>query len=180
MNHLSKALRISGSIFLTNDVEPNNSPPEIMERGQISKIGTFFPMKYYSPIPSELIDDNSVDLVTCFIGLHHCPAENLSAYIVSIHRILRDGGTFLLRDHDAADDMMIKFVSLVHTVFNLGLNVQWSENENELRHFAGVDHWVRCLEDNGFADQGHRILQANDPTDNTLMAFTKLKNKPND
>ena len=52
---------------------------------------------------------------------------------------------------------MIKFVSLVHTVFNLGLNVEWSENEKEIRHFAGVDHWVKCLEDNGFVDQGHRI-----------------------
>ncbi len=169
---LSKILDIEGPIYLTNDVAPDFSPPEILERGQVPKIGTFFPLDDYAPIPADVIPDDSLDLVTCFIGLHHCAPDRLRDYIASIARVLRDGGTFVLRDHDAADDAMITFVSLVHTVFNAGLDVPWAQNEAEPRHFAGIDHWVDALQSAGFVDEGHRLLQDHDPSKNTLMSFT--------
>jgi hypothetical protein len=80
-----------------------------------------------------------------------------------------------LRDHDAADDAMRTFVSLVHTVFNAGLGVDWQTNADEPRHFAGVDHWVDVLARHGLEDTGARLLQANDPSANTLMAFRKTQ-----
>jgi hypothetical protein len=33
--------------------------------------------------------------------------------------------------------------------------------------------WIARLSDAGFANTGHRILQDNDPTRNTLLAFAK-------
>lgn len=171
---LRESLELDGPIYLTNDVAPDNSPPEIMERGGIKQVGEFFDLNDYEPISASLIGDASVDLVTCYIGLHHCPRARLNPYIQSIHRVLRPGGYFVLRDHDAGTDDMRIFCSLVHTVFNAGLGVPWTEDRKELRLFEGVDFWAKALTRNGFEDIGKRLLQANDPSLNTLMCFQRM------
>jgi len=170
---LRGALEIDGPVYLTNDIAPDNSPPDIMERGQLSQIGTFFRMDDYAPIAATVIADQSVDLVTCYIGLHHCPQDKLSAYIASIARVLRPGGKFILRDHHADTPARVVFCSLVHTVFNAGLGVEWAENQRELRLFNSIDHWVHAVTEHGFKESGERLLQDYDPSLNTLVCFTR-------
>ena len=87
--------------------------------------------------------------------------------------MLRPGGVFILRDHDVTTPQMDAFVSLAHAVFNAGLGVPWETNAKELRHFASVADWVGRLDSVGLRDNGKRLLQAHDPTDNVLMAFVK-------
>lgn len=172
ISDLRKHIKLSGTIYLTNDIIPDNSPADIMERGQFRKIGTFISLKDYEPLT--LIPDESLDLITCHIGLHHCPIEKLDGYIKSLHRVLRKGGLFIMRDHDVKSPEMATFVSLVHTVFNLGLNETWEKDHSEFKSFKSVDEWSKIVSSYGFKDQGKRILQEKDPSDNILMAFTKL------
>jgi SAM-dependent methyltransferase len=169
---LRRHIDLSGRVFLTNDIAPNNSIADIMERGQFGKIGTFLPLTY-QPIGEREIASGSIDLVTCHIGLHHCPLERLDGYVGSINRILRKGGLFVMRDHDVRTPEMAIFVSLVHTVFNLGLKVDWATNNAEFRSFRSMDEWSRLVSAQGFTEQGVRILQDRDPSDNTLVAFLK-------
>jgi hypothetical protein len=61
----------------------------------------------------------------------------------------------------------------VHTVFNAGLGVPWSANSQEVKHFRSAEDWSKFVVERGFRDAGQRLLQANDPTDNTLMCFVK-------
>ena len=68
---------------------------------------------------------------------------------------------------------MKQFVSLVHTVFNAGTEVSWADNDAELRHFRSVDEWISYLGNLGLQHHGDRLLQANDPTDNLLLMFTR-------
>jgi SAM-dependent methyltransferase len=171
ISELRKHLNHRGNIYLTNDISPDNSIADVFERGQWPKLGSFFPLNEYEPIPESLIPDQSLDLVSCHIGLHHCPVEKLDAYLSSIRRILRPGGRFILRDHDVQSEAMWTFVSLVHTVFNLGLNVNWETNQQEFRHFRPVEEWAGMVCRFGFRDSGARILQFNDPSLNTLMEF---------
>ena len=172
ISELRKHISLTGQVYITNDIVPSNSIADIMERGQISKIGKFFSINNYQPISE--IQTESIDLITCHIGLHHCPHELLEGYIKSIHRILRKGGQFIMRDHDVKTPEMATFVSLVHTVFNLGLNVTWEADHSEFKSFKSIDEWSEILTSYGFKDSGARILQDNDPSDNTLVAFTKL------
>jgi hypothetical protein len=86
---------------------------------------------------------------------------------------LRPGGTLVVRDHDVDSAEMDHFVVLAHVVFNLGLGLPWSENVKERRHFRPVTTWVERLAGAGFRDTGARLLQAGDPTQNTLMAFVR-------
>ena len=164
---------LTGEVYLSNESRPDFSAAEIMERGGLAQVGKFFPLDDYEPVPRSVIADNSLDLVTCYIGLHHCPREKLADYISSIHRVLRPSGRFILRDHDAGNDQMRIFCSLVHTVFNAGLGVSWGEDRSELRLFEGVDFWVAEICRAGFSDTEQRLLQASDPSLNTLMCFEK-------
>ena len=172
ISELRHHIDLSGKTFITNDNAPNNSIAEIMERGQLGKIGTFLPLTY-RPIGEQEIATGSIDLVTCHIGLHHCPVELLDGYLRSIQRILRKGGLFLMRDHDAGTPEMATFVSLVHTVFNLGLKFSWVTNAAEFRSFRSIDEWSRVVSGHGFTEKGERILQDRDPSNNTLIAFVK-------
>ena len=169
---LRKALQITGKIAIVNDVAPGNSPVDLVERGQLAQAGEFTLMDYRA-IPASAIPDASVDLVSCYIGLHHCPPDTLDEFVRSIVRILRPGGVFILRDHDVATPQMDAFVGLAHTVFNAGLGVAWETNRDELRYFAPLQRWIDYLAERGLKDSGQRLLQANDPSINTLLAFTK-------
>jgi len=172
ISRLKKEIKVTGPIYLLNDIAPTNSPADIMERGQLAKLGNFIPINY-DPI-SPKIADTSLDLLTCYIGLHHCPEEKLAAFIRSIHRILRPGAYFVIRDHDVSTPQMATFVSLVHTVFNAGLNESAEFERNDFKNFKSADEWAALICKEGFKDAGERILQDKDPSDNTLMRFTKI------
>jgi len=174
ISELRKHIYLSKNIYLTNDIAPNNSPGDIFERGQLRKFGKFFPLNDYSSIGADVIPGESLDLVTCHIGLHHCPHEKLTSYIQSIHRVLRKGGLFIMRDHDVKSPEMSTFVSVVHTVFNLGLNISWEIDQRDFKSFKPIDEWSKIISSFGFKDSGARILQDKDPSDNTLISLTKL------
>jgi FAD/FMN-containing dehydrogenase len=173
VSHLKKHVAIEGDIVLVNDVAPTGSPVDVVERGQLSVLGRFVPLAEYAPLDPSAIPDASVELVTCYIGLHHADPARVEAFVASIHRVLRPGGVFVLRDHDVDSESMRTFVSLIHTVFNLGLGVPFEVDAAEPRHFESVATWVERVERAGFVDGKARLLQANDPSKNVLMAFTK-------
>ena len=174
ISHLRKQVDVTGPVYLINDYAPNNSLPEIMERGGFAKAGTFIDLNNYDPITEQTIPSESIDIVTCFIGLHHAPVDKLEDFVQSIHRILREGGRFIIRDHDVRSSDMDLFCSLVHTVFNLGTNDSWQTNALEYRRFQSIDQWSDYVCSLGFKDCGHRILQAHDPSANTLIKLEKL------
>jgi SAM-dependent methyltransferase len=173
ISELRKHVKLTGTLILINDVPPSNSPVDMVERGQIKKLGRYVDLNHYAALSESEIPDNSIDLVTCYIGLHHIEPKQLNVFIRSLGRVLRKGGLLILRDHDVKTPEMFTFVSLAHTVFNAGLGISWEENAAEPRYFFSVDEWVNRLEALGFTDTGHRLLQAHDPSKNILMAFVK-------
>jgi FAD/FMN-containing dehydrogenase len=169
---MRKDVHFEGPLILVNDFPPGNSPQEFLERGGFRKIGSYLPLNSYAPLPDS-IGDASVEMVSCYIGLHHMTDATLQPFIASIARVLRPGGIFILRDHDVRTPEMFRFVSLIHTVFNAGTGATWEQNRDELRYFVSIDDWVKRLAGVGLIDQGRRLLQANDPSDNVLLAFRR-------
>jgi SAM-dependent methyltransferase len=173
ISQLRKQIKVTGPVFLLNDIAPTNSPGDIMERGQLSKLGTFINIKDYQAVSKHDIADESIDVVTCYIGLHHCPVDRLDGFVQSMYRILRPGGSFIIRDHDVKTPQMATFVSLVHTVFNAGLNESYEFEAKDFKNFKSADEWAAIITKAGFKDSGARVLQDKDPSDNTLMHFIK-------
>ena len=172
ISELRKHVKVTDNITLVNEFAPSNSPADIAERGGLQKIGSFYALNNYLPLDST-IADASMDVVTCYIGLHHSPLDRLDTFIQSIVRVLKPNGIFILRDHDVTSPQMHTFVSLVHAVFNAGLNEPWEVNAQELRHFRPIVEWAAVLGKYGLRDVGQRVLQANDPSNNVLLSFIK-------
>jgi len=173
ISDLRKHLKLRGDIVLVNDVAAGNSPVDVVERGGLRKLGRFVPMNDYAPIPAPAVADASIELATCYIGLHHAALDRLDPFIASLGRVVKPGGLLILRDHDVTDSYMRAMASLAHAVFNAGLGTPWEINAQELRHFRSVDEWIGVLQRHGFEASGPRLLQANDPTLNVLLCFRR-------
>ena len=177
VNSLEEYIKLEGPVYLMNDDHPDYSLQEITERGQLSKIGTFYDINHYEPISAGQIPDTSLDLVTIYIGLHHAPVEKLDAFVKSVHRIIRPDGKLVIRDHDVSDAEFGEFVSCIHDVFYSGLGKTWDYTSNEIRNFTSSDQLTSYLEARGFKGNKQRLLQPNDPSKNTMMIFTREERK---
>lgn len=170
---LREVLPLKGKVVVVNDVAPGYGPVDLLERGQVRKAGKFVPLGDYDPLPPDVVPDASVDLVSSFIGFHHCPPDRLDGFVDSVKRVLRPGGSLLLREHDVDDAEMDTFVALAHDVFNAGVAVSWADNCKQIRAFRSVSDWTARLEAAGFRRQSGAERQDHDPTDNTLLAFVR-------
>lgn len=174
VSELRKHCSITGGVYMMDYITPSYSPADILKRGRIRKFGQFADINNYAPIAQEFIADGACELVTCYIGLHHCPPKKLDAYLASIARITAKGGYVILRDHEVTTPGMDRFVSLIHTVFNAGTGESWETNQQELRFFNTTEHWSQAMQRHGFEESKGRLTQMNDPSDNILMAFRRL------
>lgn len=172
-NGIRSLIQMEGPLYIVNDIEPGYSPNDLVERGHLTKLGQFVPMGDYEPFDGHLIATESVDLVTVFIGMHHAPADKRTRFVQAIWQVLKPGGRLVVRDHDVDSPEMDAFVALAHDVFNAGLSLSWAENAAQIRNFTSITQLETVLGDAGFEKTGARLLQAHDPTQNTLMAYVK-------
>jgi SAM-dependent methyltransferase len=173
LDSLEERLDIVGDSFTMTDRAPTYSLVDVLDRGQINKIGGFVALNDYRPTLAQQVPARSVDIATVFIGFHHCPIDLREQFIGGIRDVLRPGGALVVRDHDAHDERMWRMVALAHDVFNMGTRETWQYNESERRHFYPLDTLHALLTRLGFRTDGRRLLQDGDPTLNTLMLYRK-------
>lgn len=168
---------VAGNSYVINDQERLSDCVQSFSWNPTKKFlayDHFVSLNDYAPI-ANTIPDQSVDLVICVIGLHHIPQEKIIPFVQSIARILRPGGTFILRDHDCTTQTLNAIVHTAHSVFNLIVSNETVEAErNEYRNFQPLSHWIDVVEKEGFSVGSDRLLQAGDPTLNTMLSFTKV------
>lgn len=173
LDTLEEKLDIEGERFSMADRAPTNSAIDIIDRGQLRKAATFIPMNAYQPALAKTVPAKSVDLITVFIGFHHCPIPLRQQFLAQIREVLRPDGVVVVRDHNVTDERMRRMVALAHDVFNMGTQETWQYNSNELRNFYALSTLDSMMKEAGFKPVGKRLLQTGDPTLNTLMAFTR-------
>jgi SAM-dependent methyltransferase len=173
LDALEERLEINGDCFTMAERAPTNSAIDIVDRGQIRKAGAFISLNDYRPTLARQVPANSVDLVTVYIGFHHCPVDLREHFLGSIRQVLRPGGVLIVRDHNVHNEKMRRMVALAHDVFNMGTQETWAYNEAERRNFYSLADLDRMLASAGFKAGGRRLLQNGDPTLNTLMRYTR-------
>ncbi|CAF3538108.1 unnamed protein product [Rotaria sp. Silwood1] len=169
ISDLRQILKINdGRVFILNDKQRLT---DIIERNSFFPIGTFIPYDFRNltdvPIPSE-----SIDLVVCYMGLHHLPQEQLEQFFRMIYRILRPNGLFLFREHHARQEL-IPLLDVAHMVFNVVTGVDYESEINEIRAFRTIEQWRSCLRHVGFEDTFVYNEQEDDPTDDIMIVFRK-------
>lgn len=171
---LEDRLDIGGDVFLLHTAEPGYGPEDIVERGQLARVGTYVEMGDYSTDFSRIIPPNSLDLVTVFIGFHHCPVATRTAFISAVRDLIRPGGRLILRDHDAHNEDVWRIAALAHDTFNAGTDESWQFNADERRNFYSLAYIIDFLENLGLRHDGQLFFQRGDPTRNGLTAFTRV------
>lgn len=167
---LKNRIKMQGPFYTITDSERLT---DYIEAGFPRPYDQFIAINDYAPISSE-IPSESVDLVCMYIGLHHIPNDKIDAFITSIKRILRPGGSFILMDHDAHTIELQNFVNIVHSIFNAATGVTPEENNKEIRHFNSLQHWINLLKSHGMIYYTHDPLIRNgDSTLNSLIRFDK-------
>lgn len=170
---LSEVLNFERDPIFVSYQAPSYGIAEIVERGQFSKMGQFYDLSDYQPLSANIPND-SIDLMTVYIGFHHASLARREAFMASCARVLKPGGSLIVRDHDAYSPEYVHMVALAHDVFNAGLGVSWADNEAEVRHFMSLETLSGLLRQQGLTQVGSNLLQIGDPTINTLMRFDKL------
>lgn len=171
---LEKRLDLVGDVFLLHTVEPGYGAEDIVERGQVAKIGTHIDMGDYSTDFANVIPPKSLDLVTVYIGFHHCPVDDRKAFISAVRDRLRPGGRLVLRDHDVHNEDIRRIAALAHDTFNAGTEESWQFNADERRNFYSLQYIIQFLEGLGLRHDRQLYFQHGDPTRNALTAFTRV------
>lgn len=174
LDYLEEETNIEGERYYADGKEPGYSVTEMIDRGQIGVGATYIPLADYSTKYSEIIPKESLDLVTIYIGFHHCPLDLREPFISSIRDTLRVGGKLILRDHDCDTEEQMTLVALAHDVFNMGTNESWEYNSQETRNFYSLAFICEFVEKIGFKFDKRTLFQKGDPTKNALMLFTKI------
>ncbi len=170
---LEEDFNIVGERYFLAEKAPSYSLGDMVDRNQIWQAGPYIPLADYRPDIGKHIANDSLDLVTVFIGLHHCPIPLREEFLSSIRDAMKPGAYLVIRDHDARNTKMRAVVGLAHDVFNMGTNESWAYNAAELRHFYSLNFLDKWLSNAGFLGDGRRLYQSGDPTHNALMVYRK-------
>ncbi len=174
LDYLEEKINIEGERYYADGKEPGYAITEMVDRGQIQIGATYIPLANYNTQYADIIPATSLDLVTVYIGFHHCPLELRIPFITSIRDTMRLGGKLILRDHDCNTEEQKALVALAHDVFNMGTNESWEYNKGEIRNFYSLNFICHFVEQIGFKFDKRTLLQEGDPTKNALMMFTKI------
>ncbi|EFC40861.1 FAD linked oxidase [Naegleria gruberi] len=164
-----ECLGIDGNIHIVNDNEPSDENMGVyMERGSLKPVGKFVKLNY-SCLD---LESSSADMVTMNQGLHHIPPQHLQSFLKEVFRILRPGGIFIVREHDATPELK-PLLDIAHSVFNAVMNVDILDERNEVRAFRSILEWRTIVESVGFLDTMIYEMEHGDPTLDEMMAFCK-------
>ena len=110
---LRSALGLRGEVWVVND-SFSDDIPAVLERGCVERVGhsVAVPALYGGAdgaLPEGVLDGVPAcccDLVTINQGLHHLPPASLPRFLRGVRRMLRPGGIFIVREHDATPELV--------------------------------------------------------------------------
>ena len=167
---------VSGNVWIVHD--DLGGLVQMIERGSENEVGEFVQIDYNNPIFIK-IPSESADLITLNIGLHHFPQETILPFLNEVYRILRKGGLFIVREHDATPEI-IPILDLAHSTFNAVTGVSQLNDRHEIRAFRPILEWRKIMESVGLTDSYLYEIEAGDPTIDEMMCFYKQSLLPDE
>lgn len=168
---IQKHVAVDGPVYILNEEEGSGIAKAIEEGRVIPQKSSYIPLTYES-ISEKECPTASIGLASCFIGLHHCPPDKLDAFVASLKRVIKPGGSLLLMDHDIKNENVAAYAQGAHSLFNAYFGVPAQDEASEVRNFQALEYWIKVLEKHGFqVSTAPGQIRHGDPTLNTLMRF---------
>lgn len=173
INGFKEHYKVTGNVVAVNEGE---SITDYLQTGFPRPYNQFAKLDYHNPNLNELAD-NSADVITCYVGLHHFSEEGVDAFLNDVKRVLRDGGHFILVDHDAKDEKSLAMAHMAHMIFNAVTGVSLQDEMSETRNFRAMSHWQKLLAKHGlsYGVDGADVpmIRQGDPSKNRMVTFVK-------
>jgi ubiquinone/menaquinone biosynthesis C-methylase UbiE len=87
--------------------------------------------------------DDSFDIITCLMVLHHIPTDKLEKLIDEIYRVLKNGGIVIIREHSPVYKLQEICLDIMHDfydlVWNSDSNMKWISSNNNYKNSNG---WI--------------------------------------
>jgi SAM-dependent methyltransferase len=102
-------------------------------------------------------DNGYFDLITVFMCLHHIEPKNLNILLSDISRVMKPGGTLIIREHGL--NPLIKLnthlLDVLHEYYDKvlepSLDLKWTNNfGKEINNYNTIQYWVELLSKYGF------------------------------
>jgi FAD/FMN-containing dehydrogenase/SAM-dependent methyltransferase len=146
---------------------------DIIENGTPIYPGKFIKFNY-NDVDTINIPTNSIDIITCFIGMHHFNDLQLNVLLDELRRVLKPGGIFILREHNCHPQLE-PMVTSAHAIYNAITQVNIDDEYIEYRHFRPLLEWRNMFAQYDLIDEMRYEFQEHDPTENYLMCFRNAK-----
>ena len=181
MGQFKEHFQVTGTVAA---VYEGQSVTDYIQTGYPRPYDTFAQLDYSQPNLVSLAD-NSADVITCYVGLHHFPVEpvdELDNFLREIRRVLRDGGHFLLVDHDIDSAQTLTMANMAHMIFNAVSGTSVKEEMSEIRNFQPMSYWNERLAAHGLGVtiecEGAPKIREGDPSRNRMLRFVKARPAP--
>jgi len=99
-------------------------------------------------------DDNTFDLVTVLMVLHHVPKDSIDTLLKSIYDVLKPGGLLLIRDHDVTKRIERQYIGWIHFFYELICEQEsnWEFYDTYVANFMSKEELGGMLEELGFVN----------------------------
>jgi ubiquinone/menaquinone biosynthesis C-methylase UbiE len=119
-------------------------------------------------------NDNSFDLITCLMVLHHIPKENLFNILHEINRVLKPNGVLILREHDVDSTQQCYLLNIMHDFYDYVWNdnsiIKTEETDQWTTNYKNNHEWTNLLKNIGIVQRETPII--NKSNKNPYFTYT--------
>ena len=142
LDYLEEKVKIKGERYYADGKEPGYAITEMIDRGQIGVGAKYIPMADYNTKYSAIIPNQSLDLITVYIGFHHCPIK-LRTIFISLYSYIHNLRFFnVFTTVSFTDNITLNFKNLwqvntirtMYFVLREFLKTQLSSNSNLMKN----------------------------------------------
>ena len=172
INGFKERYEATGDIIAVCEQE---SLSDYVQTGYPRPYTRFKPLNYLKPELSGLAD-NSAEVITCYVGLHHFPPAEMVTFLNDVRRVLKPGGHFLLVDHDVTDEKTMTMAHMAHSVFNAVTGASLQDELTERRDFKSMQAWQDILKQHDLINDGGTeqvMIRKGDPSRNRMVSFSR-------
>jgi SAM-dependent methyltransferase len=121
--------------------------------------------------------DDSFDLITCLMVLHHIPEENLNTLMSEINRVMKPNGVIILREHDVNKDIERNALDIMHHFYDyVWSGDHWADESNDdttiqwQTNYKSNIEWTEIFISHGFVSNTPASVFHNDKI-NPFMSY---------
>ena len=116
--------------------------------------------------------DNTFDLVTCFMVLHHCPSHDI--LLKEIFRVMKTGGILIVREHSCDTKTDEALLDVLHEFYDY---ILYSGHNSWKTCYNSEKYWTKKITDVGFELFKPIYIKdaVSNPLRNYISIFVKLR-----